>query len=103
MGMPLRLTTVADFPTNWWSALRSQQGSHCSQTEGTFFSDTRPPNGDLVDSLGRHGLSMVTGENLDAVPAVKDSFKMADAFADDRTGVAVTQTSALTVDISETG
>ena len=56
-----------------------------------------------MDSLGRHGLSMVTGENLDAVPAVKDSFKMADAFADDRTGVAVAQTNALTVDISETG
>ena len=44
-----------------------------------------------------------TGENLDAVTAVTDSFKMADAFAGDRTGDAVAQTSALTmltVDIS---
>ena len=41
-----------------------------------------------------------TGENLDAVTAVTDSFKMADAFAGDRTGGAVAQTSAQTVDIS---
>ena len=41
-----------------------------------------------------------TGENLDAVTAVTDSFKMADAFAGGRTGGAVAQTSAQTVDIS---
>ena len=41
-----------------------------------------------------------TGENLDAVTAVTDSFKMADAFAGDRTGGAVAQTSILMVDIS---
>ena len=41
-----------------------------------------------------------TGENLDAVTAVTDSFKMADAFAGDRTGGAVAQTNARTVDIS---
>ena len=44
--------------------------------------------------------SLCTGENLDAVTAVTDSFKMADAFAGDRTGDAVAQTSAPTVDIS---
>ena len=43
---------------------------------------------------------MGTGENLDAVTAVTDSFKMADAFAGDRTGGAVAQTSTQTVDIS---
>ena len=41
-----------------------------------------------------------TGENLDAVTAVTDSFKMADTFAGDRTGGAVAQTSAHTIDIS---
>ena len=46
-----------------------------------------------------HG-SSITGEDLDAVTAVTDSFKMADAFAGDRTGDAVAQISALTVDIS---
>ena len=45
-------------------------------------------------------LSKVTGENLDAVTAVTDSFKMADTFADDRTGGAVAQTSAQTIGIS---
>ena len=42
----------------------------------------------------------ITGENLDAVTAVTDSFKMADAFAGDRTGGAVAQTNAQRVDIS---
>ena len=42
----------------------------------------------------------LTGENLDAVTAVTDSFKMADAFAGDRTGDAGAQTNAQTVDIS---
>ena len=32
---------------------------------------------------------VTTGENLDAVTAVTDSFKMADVFAGDRTGGAV--------------
>ena len=41
-----------------------------------------------------------TGKNLDAVTAVTDSFKMVDAFAGDRTGGAVAQTSTQTVDIS---
>ena len=41
-----------------------------------------------------------TGENLDAVTAVTDSFTMADAFTGDRTGGTVAQTSAQTVDIS---
>ena len=45
-------------------------------------------------------LSQGAGENLDAVTAVTDSFKMADAFAGDRTGGAVAQTSTQTVDIS---
>ena len=44
--------------------------------------------------------SKFTGENLDAVTVVTDSFKMADAFAGDRTGGAVAQTSDQTVDIS---
>ena len=35
--------------------------------------------------------NIVTGENLDAVTAVTDSFKKADAFAGDRTGGAVAQ------------
>ena len=43
---------------------------------------------------------LTTGENFDAVTAVTDSFKMADAFAGDRTGGAVAQTNARTVDIS---
>ena len=42
----------------------------------------------------------IHGENLDAVTAVTDSFKMADAFVGDRTGGAVAQTNAQTVDIS---
>ena len=42
----------------------------------------------------------ITGENLDAVTAVTDSFKMADTFAGDRTGGAVAQTSAHTIGIS---
>ena len=42
----------------------------------------------------------ITGENPDAVTAVRDSFKMADAFAGDRTGGAVAQTGAQTIDIS---
>ena len=41
-----------------------------------------------------------TGENLDAVTAVTDSFKMADTFAGDRTGGAVARTSARTIGIS---
>ena len=41
-----------------------------------------------------------TGENLDAVTAVTDSFKMADVFAGDRTGGAVAQTSAQTICVS---
>ena len=41
-----------------------------------------------------------TGENLDAVTAVTDSFKMADVFAGDRTGSASAQTSAQTIGIS---
>ena len=41
-----------------------------------------------------------TGENLDAVTAVTDSFKMADVFVGDRTGGAVAQTSAQTIGIS---
>ena len=44
--------------------------------------------------------SKYTGENLDAVTAVTDSFKMADAFTGDRTGGAVAQTNAQRVDIS---
>ena len=44
-----------------------------------------------------------TGENLDAVTAVTDSFKMADAFTGDRTGGAVARTNAQRVDISVTG
>ena len=40
------------------------------------------------------------GENLDAVTAVTYSFKMADAFAGDRTGGAVAQTSAQTICVS---
>ena len=43
---------------------------------------------------------MYTGENLDAVTAVTDSSKMADTFAGDRTGGAVAQTSAQTIDIN---
>ena len=39
-----------------------------------------------------------TGENLVAVTAVTDSFKMAAAFAGNRTGGAVVQTNAHTVD-----
>ena len=42
----------------------------------------------------------LTGENLDAVTAVTDSFKMADTFVGDRTGGAVAQTSAQTIGIS---
>ena len=42
----------------------------------------------------------ITGENLDAVTVVTDSFKMADAFTGDRTGCAVAQTNAQRVDIS---
>ena len=44
--------------------------------------------------------SRFTGKNLDAVTVVTDSFKMADAFAGDRTAGAVAQTSDQTVDIS---
>ena len=40
-----------------------------------------------------------TGENLDAVTAVTDSFKMADTFTGDQTGGAVAQTSAQTIAI----
>ena len=47
-----------------------------------------------------HGALAPVGENLDAVTAVTDSFKMADTFADDRTGGAVAQTSAQTIGIS---
>ena len=43
---------------------------------------------------------LFTGENLDAVTAVTDSFKMAVTFAGDRTGGAVAQTSAQTIGIS---
>ena len=50
----------------------------------------------LVKRFPRH----CTGENLDAVTAVTDSFKMADAFADDQTGGVVAQTSTQTIDIS---
>ena len=32
---------------------------------------------------------MITGENLDAVTAVTDSFKMADVFVGDQTGGAI--------------
>ena len=42
----------------------------------------------------------ITGENLDAVTAVTDSFKMADVSAGDRTGGAVAQTSARTIGVS---
>ena len=45
-------------------------------------------------------LNVCTGENLDAVTAVTDSFKMADVFAGDRTGGAVAQTSAQTICVS---
>ena len=48
----------------------------------------------------RKDLTIHTGENLDAVTAVTDSFKMADTFAGDRTGGAVAQTSAHTICIS---
>ena len=41
-----------------------------------------------------------TGENLDAVTTVTDSFKMADVFVGDRTGGSVAQTSAQTIGIS---
>ena len=50
--------------------------------------------------MGRQTGTPFTGENLDAVTAVTDSFKMADAFAGDRTGGAAVQTSTQTVDIS---
>ena len=49
-----------------------------------------------MDTVGTNN----TGENLDAVTAVTDSFKMADAFTGDRTGGAVAQTNAQRVDIS---
>ena len=54
----------------------------------------------LSANVGLTLLPIYTGENLDAVTAVTDSFKMADAFAGGRTGGAVAQTSAQTVDIS---
>ena len=38
-----------------------------------------------------------TGENLDAITAVTDSSKTADAFAGDRTGGTVARTSAQTI------
>ena len=41
-----------------------------------------------------------TGENLDAVRAVTESFKMADTFAGGRTGGAIARTSAQTIGIS---
>ena len=41
-----------------------------------------------------------TVENLDAVTAVTDSFKMADTFTGDRTGGALAQTSTQTIGIS---
>ena len=47
-----------------------------------------------------HSIEYFTGENFDAVTAVTDSFKMADAFAGNRTGGAVAQTSAQTIGIS---
>ena len=50
--------------------------------------------------FNKYTLIDITGENLDAVTAVTDSFKMADTFAGDRSGGAVAQTSARTVDIS---
>ena len=43
------------------------------------------------------------GGNLDAVTAVTDSFKMADAFDGAPTGGAVAQTNAQTIDISVVG
>ena len=48
----------------------------------------------------RQNFALLTGENLDAVTAVTDSFKMADVFAGDRTGGAVAQTSAQTICVS---
>ena len=48
----------------------------------------------------RHLFGNITGENLDAVTAVTDSFKMADVFAGDRTGGAVAQTSTQTICVS---
>ena len=39
------------------------------------------------------------GENLDAVTAVTDSFKMADVFVGDRTGGAVAQTGAQAIGV----
>ena len=58
----------------------------------------------LVGVVRCHRFGMVaastTGENLDAVTVVTDSFKMADAFTGDRTGCAVAQTNAQRVDIS---
>ena len=41
------------------SAVRAQHGPCCSHTEERFFSDIWRPCGDLVDSLGRHGRSVV--------------------------------------------
>ena len=40
------------------SAVRAQHGPYCSHTEERF-SDIWRPHGDLVDSLGRHGRSVV--------------------------------------------
>ena len=41
------------------SAMRAQHDPYCSHTEECF-SDIWRPHGDLVDSLGRHGRSVVT-------------------------------------------
>ena len=43
---------------------------------------------------------LYTGENLDAVTAVTDSFKMADVFVSDWTGGAVAQTNAQMIGVS---
>ena len=52
-GSAIGLTKVAH-----QSAVRAQHGPYCSRTEGRF-SDIRRPHGDLADSLGRHGRSVV--------------------------------------------
>ena len=41
-----------------YSDVRAQHSPYCSNTEERF-SDIQRPHGDLVDSLGRHGRSIV--------------------------------------------
>ena len=41
------------------SAVRAPHGPYCSHTEGHFSYIIRRPHSDLVNSLGRHGRSVV--------------------------------------------